>query len=115
MVKEITGLRKRHYKTIASDPETFVGDRVPEGERWWVETTSVFNDVTDNAECLVGIKSGMIEYPIYLFENITVDLWSKKFLRLWLFPGESLYYKWSGVTAADPVEMTCHGHRKYIE
>lgn len=112
MTEKFTGLRKHHKRVIASDPETFKLERVPEGEKWYIESVSAFNDTTDNSECLVGIEIAGSITPVKQFINLTIDLWFTKFMRVWLFPGERLVYVWSGVTAADDIQFSAIGHRK---
>ena len=112
MTEKIRGVRKYYKKVIATDPETFYSKRVPEGQRWYIESVAAFNDVTDNSECLVGIETGGSFIPINQFVNLTVDLWGVKAVRSWMFSGERLVFKWSGVTAADDVEFSAVGHRK---
>jgi len=112
MVSELTGLRGMKEFINVSDPETHYSGYVPEGERWFIERVGVFNDVTDDTECRIILETGGMSYPIVEFLNITVDIWEMKDIKLWLFPNERLAFKWSGITADDPLKMTWHGHRR---
>lgn len=109
---KILGHRHKHTKVVDATTYTLKGERCPERQRWYFETVTVKDDTTDNSNCLVSIERAGTDYPIFYFKDITNGEWEKKFMRLWIFPGERIVYTWSDMVSGDKIEMAEHGHRK---
>lgn len=112
MTAIIRGFRHRHYHTAVSTTDILDCKKVPEGERWYIESVTIFNDTTDNCNCLVGVLSGGSFTPVKYFVDVTYHVWETKFLSIWLFPGEQLEYQFTDIVVDDAIQVSGIGHRR---
>ena len=103
MLVETAGDTTAEYRT----------DRIDEGQRHYCERVAVYTSTTDNADCLVCIEGAGDEFPLYYFKDITNGEWSSQPIRVWLFEGENLLFKWSGIVATETQEMAIHGNKRF--
>lgn len=112
---KLNGHRHKHVEIATGTTLTLKGEPCPPDQLWYFETVTVYDDTTDNSNCLVSIKSGATYYPIFYFKDITSTEYAKKFMRLWIFPGEQIVYEWTDIISGDRLEMIEHGHTKIYD
>lgn len=107
-----TGLRNKLEKVATATSHTYYSGYVPDGQKWFLSNFSVWNGETNDSRCIVSIELAGSEYALRQFEDIEDKHWNNEDVGIWLFPGERISFFWEHVTAADPLKMVWHGHRK---
>lgn len=104
----------RAYKKTTATATTLNQDldSIGEGHKVYIERFGARSDKA-NADVVFCIVSGGEEYPVQSKANVTADFADGQIARCWIYTGEFLRAKWSGIASADVCEFWAVGVDKW--
>lgn len=112
MGTEMGGYRKHIKSTATATTLDQDLDAVLEGHKVYVGRVAAKSSKA-NADAVFCIVSGGQEYPIQDHLNFTADHAEGQMAEAWVYPGEFLRCKWSGIASADVLEFWAVGVDKW--
>ena len=113
MSNRIDTWRERLTKTATGTTATVDSERIPAGERCYLQRVAVTNNTTDNASCLVSVYTVGYSHALAHFKDLTPGEWAGQAIEMWLGDGESLRFEWSNIVSDEKLEMMITGQRRF--